>query len=441
MKKRTGLVMLVALTLVFGILSGCTKGKSEGNSSGSSNDSGTQTEIVFWQPDLANWQPLYNKLVKKFEESHPTIKVKMTNIPEDGYFEKLNTAFAAGKGPDIWVGWYATDEFDRGYIAPIDEFIEADDWDMSQYFQPIVDLRLKGADGKHYGLPRDYSSYVFLYNKDLFDKAQIPYPTDDWTFEEFRNIAKQLTDADSQTYGTDIVSDGWGDSPLLWSLGGDMISDDGWTVKGILDSPQTVKWFELGQQLVNDGSSLPTSIAETMTGDNGPFGSGKVAISIGSMWGYNSLKDLPFEFGAVSYPQIPGSENYGWADVVSWFMNAKSKHQLETWQFMKFMSSTEIAQEVVEEMTWGPPIPSIWVDQKLIEDDVLKVFYDQGKRPTKTPTYVRSNSWQAIENSVMGISTDTLLPLKGTPLKDPQEVLSKAADEIQKILDETKGRK
>jgi ABC-type glycerol-3-phosphate transport system substrate-binding protein len=66
--------------------------------------SGETTEIVFWQLDGPTWMPLYKDLIKKFEDSHPDIKVKMTNIPEEGYFEKLNTAFAAGKGPDMWGG-------------------------------------------------------------------------------------------------------------------------------------------------------------------------------------------------------------------------------------------------------------------------------------------------------------------------------------------------
>ncbi len=68
--------MLMALVLVLGVAAGCTKGKDGSNSSASNGNAGGQTEIVFWQSDLMNWQPLYNKLVQKFEESHPNIKVK-----------------------------------------------------------------------------------------------------------------------------------------------------------------------------------------------------------------------------------------------------------------------------------------------------------------------------------------------------------------------------
>ncbi|MBW7456905.1 ABC transporter substrate-binding protein [Paenibacillus sepulcri] len=431
MVRKTNIHLLIVCLLVLGLLAGCMK---DSNGSGS----GGKTEIVFWQPDLANWQPLYEKLVKKFEESHPDIRIKMANIPEEGYFEKLNTAFAAGKGPDMWVGWYPGNEFDRGYIQPIDEFIEASGWDMNQYFQPITDLRLKGADGHYYGLPRDYSSSVVLYNKDLFDAAQVPYPTEDWTVDDFRSIAKSLTNEEKKVFGTDIAT---GDSlltgtPLVWNYGGDMISEDGLTVKGVLDSPETMKAYELGQQLMKDGSVLPSSISETMTGDNGAFGSGTVGMTMGTLWGYNSLKDVTFKWGAVSFPKVPGGEDYAWADIVSWFMNAKSKHKEATWEFMKFMSSTEIGQDVAEELTWGPPIPKIWEDQKLLDNEALKVFYDQGAKPTKKPVYVRNNAYDDITSDMTQTYTDIVNPLKGVEMKSPGDVLPQAAEEMQKKLDE-----
>jgi multiple sugar transport system substrate-binding protein len=44
---------------------------------------------------------------------------------------------------------------------------------------------------------------VLLYNKDLFDKAGIPYPNNNWKWEDLRNAAKKLTknnNGDGKTY-------------------------------------------------------------------------------------------------------------------------------------------------------------------------------------------------------------------------------------------------
>ncbi|MDB4867988.1 MAG: sugar transporter substrate-binding protein [Cohnella sp.] len=453
---RKTLSFVLALVLVLTTLAGCSNGSGTSNKASDSGNSATTTtttataaksgettEIVFWQLDGPTWLPLYKDLIKKFEDSHPDIKVKMTNIPEEGYFEKLNTAFAAGKGPDMWGGWYSPDEFDRGYIANIDPFIQKDGLDMNKYFQPITGLRLKGKDGHYYGLPRDMSNAVILYNKDLFDKYKVPYPVEGWTLDDFRNMAKQLTHKENKVYGTDLFTsdlNGISGNPILWNMGGDVTSDDGWTIKGYLDSPTTIKLFEYAQSVAKDGSDVPTSIIDSM-GDAGPFASGNVGMTIGWLWGYNTIKKAGFKTGAVPFPKPQGStSNYSWSETVSWYMNAKSKHQDAVWQFMKFMSGEDIGKDVVKDFTWGPPMPKIWEDNGLDKDEVLKVFLDQAKLDTKAPHYDRNRSWYDVSNLFVQAYTDIVNPVDGRSYKDPKTVLPKVADEMQKKLDELKAQ-
>lgn len=446
MKKILSLSL--AFVLILGVLAGCgsnNKG-SESNDAGAgatnSADSGETVEIVFWQLDGPDSQPVYKDLVKKFEDKHPNIKVKMTNIPEEGYFEKLNAAFASGTGPDMWGGWYSPDEFDRGYIASIDEFIEKDSYDMNQYFQPITGLRLKGKDGKYYGLPRDMSNSLLFYNKDLFDKYKVPYPTEGWTLEEFKEKAKLLTHKEENIYGTDLFTSDLNaitGNPILWNMGSDVISDDGLTVKGYLDSPETIKWFEFTQSVVKDGSDLPSSVSQTV-GEGGAFASGVVAMSPGWLWGFNSMKESPFKWGAVPYPKPEGSQhNYAWSETVSWYMNAKSKNKEATWEFMKYMSGEEVGAEVAKNFTWGPPMPKIWEDNGLANDEVLKVFLEQAKLETKAPSYDRHRTWYEASPAFVQAYIDIVKPLEGQEMKDPKVVLPQVADEMQKKIDELKN--
>src|SRR5690606_9224478 len=48
--------------------------------------------------------------------------------------------------------------------------------------------------GETYLVPLQLATMVMFYAKQPFDEAGIPYPTDDWTFEEFIDIAEKLTD-------------------------------------------------------------------------------------------------------------------------------------------------------------------------------------------------------------------------------------------------------
>lgn len=436
----------LAAALSMGTLAGCgNSNENDGASNGNTAaGSGKTTEIVFWQLDSASTQPFYKQIIGEFEKQHPDIKVKMANIPEEGFFEKLNTAFAAGKGPDLWGGWYSPDEFARGYIAPLDEFIQRDNIDMKQFFQPISDLRTKGADGKYYGLPRDMSNAVVFYNKDLFDKYKVPYPTADWTLDDFRETAKKLTHPEDKVYGTDIFTSDFNaitGNPILWNMGGDVASDDGLTVKGFVDSQQMIDMFNYAQSIVKDGSDAPSSLMQT-AGDAGPYSGGQVAMSVGALWGYNDVKEAKFKTGAVAFPKPSGStHNYAWSEVISWYMNAKSEKKDATWEFMKYLSGAEVGKKVVDgNFRWGPAMPSVWKEAGLDQDELLKVFLEQAQLETKAPSYDRSRTWGEVASMFTEAYNAVVNPLDGKSYKDAKEVLAKTADDMQKKIDELKSQ-
>src|SRR5439155_215825 len=102
-----------------------------------------------------------------------------------------------------------------------------------------------------YALPKGYTPLLVVYNKDLFDRARIPYPTDDWTWDDFLRIAQRLTrDTDG-----DGVIDQWGSYfdrrpfvwiPWIWAGGGDVLCPDGRRASGCLDGPHTIaaiRWY------------------------------------------------------------------------------------------------------------------------------------------------------------------------------------------------------
>ncbi|NGQ95863.1 sugar ABC transporter substrate-binding protein [Brevibacillus sp. SYP-B805] len=401
-----------------------------------------KAEVVFWEPDLATWQPTYKKLEKEFEAIYPDIDVKIVNVPQDAYFEKLNAAFAGDRGPDVWVGWYSIDEYKRGYMEPLDEYIKADNVDVNQYFQPIADLRGKGTDGKRYGLPRDISMIALVYNKDLFDKYGVAYPKDGWTLDDFRETAKKLTHKEDKVYGTDLINDKTlPGSPLIWNMGGDMISEDGYTAKGYLDGEPMQKAFKFFQDVMADGSNIPDDVMDTLPKgkDNPGFASGTVAMSRLELWGYSSLNDVPFKWGVVSFPKETASgESYGWVDTVNFHMNAKSAHKNEAWAWLKFLTGKKAASIVAAEKTWIPAIKEVWSENGWDKDEKLGVFYAEGNKKTKISVRLRSNMYKlAINTSYKKAFTDSIKPLDGNPV-DPAVSLKQAAEEAQAIIDKEK---
>jgi len=58
--------------------------------------------------------------------------------------------------------------------------------------------------GQVIGFPAIIDNLSVIYNKDLFDAAGVDYPAADWTWEDFRETAKALTDPSKGVFGVNM---------------------------------------------------------------------------------------------------------------------------------------------------------------------------------------------------------------------------------------------
>ena len=80
--------------------------------------------------------------------------------------------------------------------------------------------------GKLHGLPY-FQDSVGLYNKELFDKAGLPYPDKTWTWQTVEENAAKLTDKSNGIYGFIAPIDSQiGYYNFIAQAGGYVISDD-----------------------------------------------------------------------------------------------------------------------------------------------------------------------------------------------------------------------
>ncbi len=113
----------------------------------------------------------------------------------------------------------------------------------------------------------------------MFDEAGVPYPTDDWTWDDMLDAAKKLTIPEKEQYGFYI------DPFLIWkgiwtkAAGGSVISPD--YKKSMLTSPETAEaitwlWDAIWKHKVAIPPPPPNS--------NQPFLDRKVAMTIDGIW-------------------------------------------------------------------------------------------------------------------------------------------------------------
>ena len=169
---------------------------------------GEIVQLVYqdWRTD---WFPgMAQAMLDEFHRLHPNIRVFYTPDPEDVPGE-MPAMFTAGTAPDVING--CCDFFpawaQAGYLLDLRPYAARDldaatiaEWDEAQYNSFFT------ADGLHYALPKYHGALAVYYNKDLFDAAGLPYPADDWTYDDYLAAMSALT-ADTDGDG---AADVWG---------------------------------------------------------------------------------------------------------------------------------------------------------------------------------------------------------------------------------------
>lgn len=135
----------------------------------------------------------FDNAVAQFMVENPDIKVEITGYPpNDEGFTKLQTALQSGQGIDVL---RTTSDRLPGavrddLVEPIDDYLT--DADKADILPNILDVvRLK--DGKAFAWPLWVVPMGMYLNKDVFAEANVPLPSQTWTWDEFVDTAKKLT--------------------------------------------------------------------------------------------------------------------------------------------------------------------------------------------------------------------------------------------------------
>ena len=118
--------------------------------------------------------------------------MKLVQVAGD-YDQKVQTMLAGGTAPDIMMiaenyQVYAA----KNQVIPLDDMIKANNINMQERYSEDI-ANLMKYDGKQYGLTDRAGAMILYYNKDLFDKAGVAYPTKGWTRDDLLNAAQKLT--------------------------------------------------------------------------------------------------------------------------------------------------------------------------------------------------------------------------------------------------------
>ncbi len=215
----------------------------------------------------------YQKFIADFEAAHPGVTVNALETPPE-FDTQLLVDLAAGTAPDIWNQDASTLArlVDSGYVLDMNECVAlVPELNLDRFFPSVLAIHQREEGGPIYGLPNDFTPMVIYYNTKAFERAGVEPPTAGWTWEEFRETAQKLTldangnNATSPDFDSENVVQ-WGFRVRrfafewlyrVWQNGSDVISPDGTTASGYLDSPESIEAITWLRDMVTEAKAAP----------------------------------------------------------------------------------------------------------------------------------------------------------------------------------------
>ena len=253
------------------------------------------------------------KRAESFEKEYGC-KVEWNIVSWNTWHAKFAATVTSGKPIDV-VPVNDTDFINyaaQALIQPIDSYIEYNDalWDRNV-------MELYTWRGKHYGMYMTWqqpdTSYIW-YNKTMFEDAGVREPYDyyqkgEWNFENFRKVAKEMTQDTNGDKTPDIYGFGTTQYFMFMMMNGNSVvsmANDG--IKVTLDQPSAVPGLQILQDMQYKDHSMPINFSADV---HKGFPERKFAMILERGWhiiGVNDLynkKVFPDDIGFCPPPKGP----------------------------------------------------------------------------------------------------------------------------------------
>lgn len=278
--------------------------------------------LRYWLPPTTE-QVYREQMINEFMLMHPDIEVKMDGADPAKYNEATQLLFAGGTPPDVFWKFNLTFQqmLEENYLLPFPDEVQT--YLTSAYPDSMFLNGVNMNEGHLYGfwpVGKKSATRVLYINDDLFEKAGIAEAPKTWT--DFRNVAKQLTEAGGgQSYGLILGGKSpWDYTGLVGSLAytaGPMASANAetecfdWT-KGELTitSPYMLAALQLCMDLAADGSLFPGYSTISHTESRAGLATGWAGMFLGGWWdaGAYATQFPDFSFSVAPPPVFDGGQ-------------------------------------------------------------------------------------------------------------------------------------
>lgn len=432
MKNRFWFVVVSFVVLLSMLLAGCTPASTDAPTQPAEEPGGAEEPAASGEKIVLNiWgfegeTDFFPKLIEAFEAENPNIDVELTEIPEGDYVTKIDTALLAGEGPDLafayvprWLKageFLALDNIIDQYNVPFDDFNKAITRDCT-------------FEGKVYCFGTYTGAIILVYNKDVFDKFGVPYPsaTEPMSMQDYFDMTVKLTQKSDNLEERIWGGDAW---PHYWWMDWRThLGDEGRTAVGFVNDDSTVKAYQLMADMRTVGSAMSTSEGAMVQMEGTDLlVQGRLATTIvDNIISIPAVEAAGIRWGAAIVPtEAKGDTPWTTTWTDGFGVLSTSKHPDEALKFVAFMGTkgNDLRLELGD-LPLNMTLAEQWAGESEGRKQAAAAISYAGEN-LFCPGY-----WEAVplvEDAFTSMLED------GVPAK---EALDAIAPEIQNVLDET----
>lgn len=436
LNKKIICTLISCVLLVSMLLTGCgkpaevAKPEQKNEAQEQKQEEATLTMwIPGWETDAAK---LFEEDAKEWKQKHPNVTVKVVPLTLDAYNQKVPATVAGGTNPDIAltdIGTMTVNLADKGKLLALDDYGVNEIKD--KFYDGVWNTTM--WKGKVYGLRITANNLGLFYNKELFDKAKVAYPNENWTWDDMEAAAKKLTNSTDRQYGLDLpvmANQGewktWMWMCFLWQNGGEYLNNE--RTKAVFNSQQGVEALEFWNRLSNADKAVPK---EAPGAGIDRFLTGKVAMSISGPWMIRPWLQDPNMKGKLAVAPLPkkitNATQVGGEGLVVF---SNTKYPKEAYEYVKHLTTdSEFMKKFYK--SWIT-VPALKEFADFYKDDPMygepmKVFNEQMKI-ARTRQFVPQ--WGEITDILDRQLAETIYNNKSA-----KQALDEAAEKINKLLE------
>lgn len=314
-----------------------------------------------------------------FETAHPSVKIEYFKQSQKQYRERLQSYIERGEGPDVF-------RFHNTWVPMLKNQLAAAPGDtmttqvFSSTFYPVATNDLV-AGSTIYGMPMMVEGLGLYVNEDLFSTAAVTPPTSWEDIVKPGGLVEKLTVKDGSNITTSAIALGTATNvenfsdiiaTMIMQNGGSITNPTGKETEEALIFYR--KFADPNDAIYTWNSSLDNSVFA--------FANNKVAMILAPSWRAFDIKQINpnLKFKIVPIPQLPGN-TVTWASYWVEGVSAKSLHQKEAWELVKYMTSKDVLVKLYTEEAktrlFGEPYSRVDLASSVASDPFVNAFIKQ----------------------------------------------------------------